>query len=198
MRMMNEDEEDQKKRDELFSAMDWCVGHNKKKNMIDTDTDDQNDDDDNTTADEMKVVERKKEIRNVDDDVIESNEKKNQDQDHHYQLDEFVVYQLIIPILRVRNKMQRQQQRWKQLVFQQIHRVARRMTTISKGRRIPTSLLWNRTCMVFGGTQNSRRTLLALGSTILLVFRPILHPVFSALLHSSSTSSLIRREIRIQ
>jgi len=77
MRMMNEDEEDQKKRDELFSAMDWCVGHNKKKNMIDTDTDDQNDDDDNTTADEMKVVvERKKENRNVDVEVIESNQRR--------------------------------------------------------------------------------------------------------------------------
>jgi len=193
----DKNEKDDQKRDELLSAMDWFVGHNNKKKIIDNDDDD---DDENNTTDETKLVERKKEMRNVDDNVMESKDKKDQDQnqDHQYQLDTFVVHQLFVPFLRVRKTMQRQQQFWKQRVFQQLHRVARRMTT-SKGRRIiPTSLLWNRTCMVFGGTQNSRRTLLALGSTILLVFRPILHPVFSALLHSSSTSSLIRREIRIQ
>jgi len=180
-------------RDELFSAMDWFVGHNSKKKIIHND-----DDDDDNTTDEMQVVERKKESRNVDDDVIESKDTKNQDQDHQYQLDTFVVHQLIIPILRVRNTLQRQQQRWKQLVFQQLHLVARRMTT-SQGRMIPTSLLWNRTCIVLGGKQDIKRTLLALGSTILLVFRPILHhTVFSTLLRSSSTSSLIRRKIRIQ
>jgi len=193
----DKNEKDDQKRDELLSAMDWFVGHNNKKKIIDNDDDD---DDENNTTDETKLVERKKEMRNVDDNVMESKDKKDQDQnqDHQYQLDTFVVHQLFVPFLRVRKTMQRQQQFWKQRVFQQLHRVARRMTT-SKGRRIiPTSLLWNRTCMVLGGTQNSIRTLLALGSTILLVFRPILHPVFSALLHSSSTSSLIRREIRIQ
>mmetsp|Transcript_6255 Transcript_6255/g.6167 ORF Transcript_6255/g.6167 Transcript_6255/m.6167 type:complete len:98 (+) Transcript_6255:143-436(+) len=92
--------------------------------MIDTDTDDQNDDDDKTTTDEIKVVvERKKENRNVDVEVIES-EEKNQDQDpeHHSQLDEVVVHPLIIPVLRVRNIMQRQKKFWKHTVFQQIHR----------------------------------------------------------------------------